>query len=132
LVEYEEVQAILRRAHQRRHMEQQRKELLYGPPNVMAKRRSSSSNALRFIGSSDRRKLRLYIWERSARRCALCGLSVSLEAMSIDHNEPLLTGGLTVLDNLQASHVECNHDKGDAVHKERYLQRLRCEKIDAE
>ena len=56
---------------------------------------------------------RIFIWERDKGHCWLCGRADKLEDMSLDHYIPKSKGGKNTVENLRASHVECNNQRGN-------------------
>jgi 5-methylcytosine-specific restriction endonuclease McrA len=56
---------------------------------------------------------RVFIWERDKGCCWICGLAVTLEEMTLDHFVPKSKGGKNTVDNLRASHGECNNKRGN-------------------
>lgn len=51
---------------------------------------------------------RLKLWERDGGRCGVCGESVDLDTMDVDHIIPERDGGPTHWDNLRPTHPPCN------------------------
>lgn len=60
-------------------------------------------------------KLRLEIAERDGWICQLCGEPVEKGDLEIDHITPVAFGGTDSPTNLQASHRECNREKGASI-----------------
>lgn len=57
--------------------------------------------------------LRRQVLQRSDNRCSLCGVAFAAgDEIHIDHIRPWAKGGLSVVDNLQATHAACNLAKG--------------------
>jgi 5-methylcytosine-specific restriction endonuclease McrA len=56
---------------------------------------------------------RIWIYLEEHGKCALCGLPVVTDDMSIDHRKPRSKGGGNERSNLQLAHRECNRRKGD-------------------
>lgn len=59
------------------------------------------------------------ILRKTAQVCALCGMPIDKTlkypnpmSISIDHIIPVALGGQSTLDNLQATHLICNKEKG--------------------
>lgn len=59
---------------------------------------------------------------KTATKCALCGLPINKNlkypdpmSISIDHIIPISKGGKSSLDNLQATHLICNKQKGTKI-----------------
>jgi len=47
--------------------------------------------------------------------CGLCGLSLSNDAVEVDHIIPFCYGGGNERDNLQVTHMRCNREKRNSV-----------------
>lgn len=60
-----------------------------------------------------RKNRRQSIWDKDSGCCWLCGLPVSLEDMTIDHEIPRSKGGTSALKNLRASHSRCNNSRSN-------------------
>ncbi len=54
----------------------------------------------------------LQVWDATI-FCNICGAFIEDEDASIDHNEPLASGGRNELDNIHFVHYWCNNFKGD-------------------
>lgn len=63
--------------------------------------------------SDKRRRLRRYVFSTTDGICAICGLPVMLEGMTIDHIIPLSKGGKDERANMQPAHAQCNYAKAD-------------------
>lgn len=59
-------------------------------------------------GDERRQYFRLKLWERDSGQCQICGKSVALAAMQMDHIQPQHEGGPDHWDNLRATHFRCN------------------------
>jgi hypothetical protein len=59
------------------------------------------------------RALRAAVLARDGMVCQLCGgVIFSEDDLHIDHKRPIVLGGKSTLDNLQATHAGCNRAKG--------------------
>ncbi len=56
--------------------------------------------------------LRMFVYERDNQKCLSCGTS---ERLSIDHIQPISTGGRSDIDNLQTLCTSCNAKKQQAT-----------------
>ena len=74
-------------------------------------------NAKESISSTPRIYLtptqRAKIYNKSNKRCAICGKPLSIDDFTVDHIIPLSLGGTYDEDNLQATHEKCNFMKGN-------------------
>ena len=70
-------------------------------------------------GTRKRRKYSLeerkIIYNRSDRCCALCGQTLSLKSLTLDHIVPLSLGGEDSMENLQAVCFACNQLKSNIL-----------------
>lgn len=65
-----------------------------------------------FAGAKDiSGPLQYEVLKRAKERCELCGVSMRVKALQVDHIVPRSKGGLTVLENLQALCYSCNARK---------------------
>lgn len=62
----------------------------------------------RSIPSSMRSK----VYEAAQGKCQLCGRAIDFDEMHVDHILPFARGGMTVIENLQATCAPCNLSKG--------------------
>ena len=71
---------------------------------------------------TERRKFTDYekktVYAKSNGRCALCGVPVKYEKMTVDHKIPLSHGGTNEISNLQLACLSCNRAKQDISEKE--------------
>lgn len=77
------------------------------------------------------------ILRKTATACALCGMPFdkSLKyphplSISIDHIIPVALGGRSTLDNLQATHLICNKEKGKKLLAINKNDKQKCKEID--
>lgn len=75
-------------------------------------KRDKNGNIVRRTYSDDVRRL-LYL--NSSGRCELCGRKILLSEMTIDHEIPLLLGGLDEVENLKSTCVVCNKFKSNIL-----------------
>lgn len=64
----------------------------------------------------DNKKRKIY--QRSGGVCYLCGSPVQFNRMSIDHVIPRSRGGSNKIENLRATHAECNRKKSNKLIEE--------------
>ena len=53
--------------------------------------------------------------ERQSGQCTLCKRPISLKDAELDHIRPIIFGGKTEANNVQALHTFCNRQKGDNI-----------------
>lgn len=80
----------------------------------ICKSKGGDKNPCLVVGSVKKKK-KVIVYENSRGLCGICGKPVSLNEMTIDHIFPKSKGGTNSLDNLQASHKECNSKKGSRI-----------------
>jgi 5-methylcytosine-specific restriction endonuclease McrA len=51
-------------------------------------------------------------------KCHYCRVGVTAQNAHIDHSHPVSRGGLTIFENLRASCMDCNLEKGDKTERE--------------
>ena len=83
-------------------------------------RRDKNGKIKRKIYSEDTRKL---IYLNANGRCELCGRSILLENMTIDHKNPLSLGGEDDVENLACTCFACNTFKGN-IQPDDFMERI--------
>lgn len=63
-------------------------------------------------------EVRQIVYNRYKGKCAICGKSISLEQMTVDHILPLAKGGDGSFSNLQAACETCNSMKHSLTQEE--------------
>lgn len=54
---------------------------------------------------------RISIFKRDGGKCYICGLKLTVETMSLDHQEPRFAGGGSKQENLKCCCYKCNNKK---------------------
>lgn len=68
------------------------------------------------FGSRSPRRVAIYFkWEIADRTCYICGLSLQIADLHIDHVYPVSKGGTNDIRNLMPAHARCNMKKSDRL-----------------
>lgn len=68
-------------------------------------------------------EVRKMIYDKAGGRCALCGRTITLSEMTLDHIVPLDRGGEDSVRNLQSACRVCNHFKSN-IRPEDFMERI--------
>ena len=68
-------------------------------------------------------EVRKMIYDKAGGRCALCGRTITLSEMTLDHIVPLDRGGEDSVRNLQSACRVCNHFKAN-IRPEDFMERI--------
>lgn len=66
------------------------------------------------LPSAVRRAIRRYLLKLQRRICGICGAPIALTRdANVDHIRPKSRGGKNNIENLRATHIHCNHKRGN-------------------